>query len=179
MANFTIRPRRSEDLDACLEVLQKVYKDSGYPVNGPSLPFLQGPQTLSTWVATTEPPISSGSPTDHRMLGHIALATATDTDVAVHLWRSQNRPEPVFVLQRLFVDPEAQGQGIAQDLIKAVVDEGRSRGGSVVLFALIKDQGAMRLYERLGWTEFGRAVFGEGKGQGVEMEAVCYLAPTE
>nr|OQO24000.1 hypothetical protein B0A51_08889 [Rachicladosporium sp. CCFEE 5018] len=179
MANITIRPRRSEDLEACLDVLQRVYKDSGYPVNGPSLPFLQGPQTLVSWVATIPCPDSSQPSSNHRVVGHIALANATDTDVAVNLWRSRNRPEPVFVLQRLFVDPAAQGQGIAQGLIRAVVDEGRRRGGSVVLFALIKDQVAMRLYEKLGWTEFGTAIFGEGKGEGVEMEAVCYVAPDE
>ena len=53
----------------------------------------------------------------------------------------------------------------------------------MVLFALVKDQGAMRLYARSGWVEFGRAMFawrdGEGEGGEAEMEAVCFAGPDE
>ncbi|KAK6428100.1 hypothetical protein LTR95_015761 [Oleoguttula sp. CCFEE 5521] len=175
---FSIRNRDPTDLPACLEILSRVYEKDGYPVQGPSLPFLQSPNTISCWVAS---PTSWGDTQSNkppgRVVGHVALSTATESDIAVQVWRDQKRPEPVFVLERLFVDPEHRRWGVAGYLMASVVDEARERGGKVVLFALIKDQGAMKLYERLGWTEFGRGIYGQGKGEGVEMEAVCFVAP--
>ncbi|KAI6876245.1 hypothetical protein KC338_g516 [Hortaea werneckii] len=74
----------------------------------------------------------------------------------------------------------------------------------LLLFALSKDENAMRLYRRRGWEEFGRTGFGwedrglssqggrEGGGEGVEgegggggekkgerreMEAICFVSP--
>jgi hypothetical protein len=43
----------------------------------------------------------------------------------------------------------------------------------------VKDEGAMRLYERVGWREFGRSVYAyvDHKGRETEMECVCYVGP--
>jgi ribosomal protein S18 acetylase RimI-like enzyme len=83
------------------------------------------------------------------------------------------------VLERLFVDPEARGQRLAERLMRAVSEEAEKRGMKAVLFTLIKDVGAMRLYERVGWQEFGRSVYAyqDPEGKDTEMEAVCYVAP--
>ncbi|KAI7193692.1 hypothetical protein KC316_g4957 [Hortaea werneckii] len=68
-------------------------------------------------------------------------------------------------------------------------------GIRLLLFALAKDEPAMRLYRRRGWAEFGRTGFtwddgpsfptsrdgeeGEGgeKNQKKEMEAICFVSP--
>lgn len=83
------------------------------------------------------------------------------------------------MLERLFVDPDARGQGLAAKLLHAASGEAEKRGLRVVLFALVKDEGAMRLYERVGWREFGRRmyVYLDGEGREAEMEAVCFVGP--
>ncbi|KAI7247141.1 hypothetical protein KC343_g6598 [Hortaea werneckii] len=75
----------------------------------------------------------------------------------------------------------------------------RKKGIRLLLFALAKDENAMRLYRRRGWEEFGRTGFGwdeegpsapggeaeagggEGgekkKGKRNEMEAICFVSP--
>lgn len=63
--------------------------------------------------------------------------------------------------------------------MRAVSAEASRRGVRVVLFALVKDEGAMRLYQRVGWREFGRTGYEylDGEWVGREMEAVCFVGP--
>lgn len=157
--------------------------------------------TTTSDPATTSPnqPLATAKT---KILGHVSLSTPSPqtTDPAVTLWRSQHpslsNPSSsspscsspsspnadVLVLERLFVDPSARGQGLAAQLLRATSEEAGKRGLRVVLFALVKDQGAMRLYERSGWVEFRRAMFAwrDGEAQGErerEMEAVCFVGP--
>jgi ribosomal protein S18 acetylase RimI-like enzyme len=200
-----IRPRNETDLPSCASLLARVYASDGYPVQGVShaIEFLSPPSTLAAWVAED---ISSTATTDDtqpkdtqqpqsidkKILGHVSLSTPSpsSTDPAVILWRSQHQFQSssspkaeVLVLERLFVDPSARGHGLAAKLLSAASEEAGRLGLRVVLFTLVKDQGAMRLYERVGWREFGRRVFawrdgdGEGEGEEREMEAVCFVGP--
>lgn len=169
MPAYSIRPRRSEDIANCAEVLKRVYQLDGYPVQGVdhALEFLSGPHTLEAWVATSD----AGN-----IVGHIAMSSSAKTDLSVELWKQQHsRVDNIAVLERLFVDPGARGQGVAEALMRAVTAAGQERGLRVVLFALEKDQGAMRLYEKVGWRTYGtqRYRYGDGK----EMDAVCYVSP--
>ncbi|GAB7324058.1 hypothetical protein MBLNU13_g07450t1 [Cladosporium sp. NU13] len=198
----TIRTRNPSDLPYCASLLARVYASDGYPVQGVShaVEFLSSPSTLEAWVAeetatttttTTNNKISNlcnptnkPSPNPKRILGHVSLTSPspTSTDPAVTLWRSQHPSEPiagVAVLERLFVDPATRGQGLAAKLLQTASEEAGKRGLQVVLFALVKDSGAMRLYERAGWREFGRRMFGYTDGEGAEreMEAVCFVGP--
>jgi GNAT superfamily N-acetyltransferase len=186
--NIRIRPRLPTDLPSCASLLARVYEKDRYPVQGVSnaIGFLSSPDALGSWVAVAEEsPESASSNNDNQdgnlsVLAHISLSLPrpTSTDPAVVLWRSQNS-QPVAVLERLFVDPAARGQGLAEKLMRTVTDEAGKRGLRCVLFALVKDVGAMRLYERVGWKEFGREMYGYEDGEGAwrEMEAVCYVAP--
>ena len=189
----TIRPRDPSDLPSCASLLARVYARDGYPVQGVShaIEFLSSPSTLAAWVAeeeeikdaaaTTNNPSNQPSSKPSSILGHVSLTspTPTSTDPAVALWRSQHPSEPIAVLERLFVDPDARGQGLAAKLLHAASGEAEKRGLRVVLFALVKDEGAMRLYERVGWREFGRRMYGylDGEGREAEMEAVCFVGP--
>ncbi|KAM0703625.1 hypothetical protein Q7P35_009564 [Cladosporium inversicolor] len=189
----TIRPRHPSDLPSCASLLARVYERDGYPVQGVShaIEFLSSPSTLAAWVAE-ESKTETAATTEPKILGHVSLSTPspTSTDPAVTLWRSQQHPSQphpsptasdgpgVLVLERLFVDPASRGQGLAAQLLRAASEEAGKRGLRVVLFALVKDQGAMRLYERSGWREFGRGMFGWRDGEGeMEMEAVCFVGP--
>jgi hypothetical protein len=186
--NIRIRPRLPTDLPSCASLLARVYEKDRYPVQGVShaIEFLSSPDALGSWVAAAEgSPEPASSNNDNQVeffsiLAHISLSLPppTSTDPAVVLWRSQNS-QPVAVLERLFVDPAARGQGLAERLMRTVTEEAGKRGLRCVLFALVKDGGAMRLYERVGWKEFGREMYGyeDGEGEWREMEAVCYVAP--
>ena len=192
-----IRPRNPSDLPSCASLLTRVHARDGYPVQGVShaIEFLSSPSTLEAWVAeetetataiatngdTNDSP-KQPSPTPKKILGHVSLTSPSPTsssDPAVALWRSQHPSEPIAALERLFVDPEARGQRLAAKLLLAASEEAGKRGLRVVLFALVKDQGAMRLYERNGWREFGRKMFAyrDGEGREAEMEAVCFVGP--
>ena len=189
----TIRPRNPSDLPSGASLLARVYARDGYPVQGVShaIEFLSSPSTLAAWVAeeeeikdaaaTTNNPSNQPSSKPSSILGHVSLTspTPTSTDPAVALWRSQHPSEPIAVLERLFVDPDARGQGLAARLLHAASEEAGKRGLRAVLFALVKDEGAMRLYERVGWREFGRSMYGyrDGEGREAEMEAVCFVGP--
>jgi hypothetical protein len=205
-----IRTRHETDLPFCASLLARVYASDGYPVQGVShaIEFLSSPSTLAAWVAedisttTTEnasnPSNSPEQPSPKNILGHVSLSTPSpsSTDPAVTLWRLQQPPSSQFsssssspasatpdvlVLERLFVDPSARGQGLAAKLLSAASEEAARLGLRVVLFTLVKDQGAMRLYERVGWRVFGRRMFGwrdgEREGEEREMEAVCFVGP--
>jgi len=178
----SIRTRQPTDLPSCASLLARVYEKDRYPVQGVSraIEFLSSPSTLAAWVAVQPSAVGDDATTQEpRILGHVALTSPSTSDPAVALWYSQNRPEPIAVLERLFVDPEARGQGLAEKLMRAVSEEAAKRGVKAVLFTLIKDAGAMKLYERVGWREFGRSMYAyeDHEGRETEMEAVCYVAP--
>ena len=192
--NITIRPRLPSDLPSCASLLARVYAKDSYPVQGVThaIEFLTSSSTLASWVAVEEAGKSSesalsaeGESPDQKILAHISLSLPShdSTDPAVVLWRSQSQnqvfPESVAVLERLFVAPSARGQGLAEKLIRTVAEAAGKKGLRCVLFALVKDAGAMRLYERVGWKEFGREMYGYEDGEGTwrEMEAVCFVGP--
>lgn len=162
-----IRPRTAADLDDCAGVLRLVHAHSGYPVQGcdNAKAFLTGGPIEQAWIAEQ----------DSQIVGHVAVSKATEDDVSVALWRKQHPDSPVALMERLFVHPEKLGGGIATRLIQTASSWSRDAGCRLVLFALVKDQAAMRLYERLDWTRFGEAVYQWGDGG--QMDAVCFVGP--
>ncbi|KAK0252751.1 hypothetical protein B0A54_00364 [Friedmanniomyces endolithicus] len=134
----TVRLRTDVDLDSCVEVLCRVYAKDGYPVEGTSYAhrFLQD-GLRRAWVAEHGDTI----------IGHVAIGNATERDPAVILWRKLYPDEPVVVLERLFVDPKHRGSGAATGLIRAVEAWSRQEGIRLILFALSKDQVAIRLLD--------------------------------
>ncbi|KAI0393330.1 putative acetyltransferase [Xylariaceae sp. FL0594] len=87
--------------------------------------------------------------------------------------------EKLAVLGWLFIHPDHRGRGLASRLIDAVLKEAHERGERVLLFALVKDQDAIRLYRRLGWVFYGNVTYRwvDGDGRRREMEGECFASP--
>ncbi|KAI0973881.1 acyl-CoA N-acyltransferase [Xylaria arbuscula] len=161
----SIRPRRDEDLAACVEILKAVYLKSGYPVAGvdDALEVLRTDN--QAWVAKDNGII----------IGHVAMNIPPKTYVNVALWLERYPQADVAVLSHLFVDPEKRGRGAATKLVRTVEEEARRKGQRLLILALVKDQDAIRLYRHLGWEQFATTVFRWGEGK--EMDAVCLSSP--
>ncbi|EMC92782.1 hypothetical protein BAUCODRAFT_77041 [Baudoinia panamericana UAMH 10762] len=164
---ITVRERAARDVDECVELLELVYQRDGYPVQGTAnaVSFLTGESTWRAWVAEEQ----------GRIVGHIAVSSPSNDDLAVALHRSIYGNQAIAVLERLFVHPTARGCGAASALMQTAQSYGASKGQRLVLFALIKDRNAIRLYERLGWRNFGTALYNYGNGK--QMDAICFCTP--
>ncbi|WP_236718073.1 GNAT family N-acetyltransferase [Actinoplanes sp. TFC3] len=120
---LTIRTRRSEDLDLCVELLREVRLADGYPMKWPSDPqaWLNHIQLDQAWVAESSPGV---------IVGHVAV---------------QNGRE----VTRLFVAPAARRLRVASALLDHV---SVSSGGRLILSVVDKaDSAAAAFYERTGW----------------------------
>lgn len=74
-------------------------------------------------------------------------------------WLRYRRPthRPHADLEKLAVDPAAQGRGVGRALTAALVADARTSGVEVLtLDARGDNAGAHRLYRSLGFTEYGR-----------------------
>jgi GNAT superfamily N-acetyltransferase len=59
---------------------------------------------------------------------------------------------PIFILNDLFVVPEARRRGLGSALLQAAADYGRSTGAvRLVLFTELTNTTAQSLYERMNW----------------------------
>lgn len=164
-----VRPRTNEDLAPAAAALVRVHHLDGYPVEGVSDPiaWLTPDGLVEAWVAEL----------DGRVVGHAALVTATDSDDAARLWSAHSGTpvSEILVLARLFVDPDARGHKLGEDLTRAIMNAAARRGRPLVLDVMTKDTAAIRLYERLGWRRIGTVTHTFGDGH--ETPAVCYVAP--
>jgi GNAT superfamily N-acetyltransferase len=158
-----VRPRRSDDLPACVELLRQVHERDRYPVHWPTDPvtFLTPADELVTWVATRD-----GVVVGQVMLADApaGLAEATSIDA-----------QALVLLRQLFVAPAARGRRIGSRLLDVATAEAAARGRRATLEVLSINVDAMALYESAGWTAVGRTTphwVPDG------MHAVVFLAPS-
>nr|WP_202477602.1 GNAT family N-acetyltransferase [Streptomyces sp. SID5470] len=149
--------------------LVEVHTTDGYPVEGVDHPeeWLRSTDVIAAWVGQL----------DGTTVGHVAIMRPRGED-AVSLWMQQSgdREDQVAVLARLFVVKEARKHAVGERLMQAAMSYGSEHGLRLVLDVMTKDSAAIRLYERLGWREIGRAPHHYGNGQSID--AVCYVAPS-
>jgi ribosomal protein S18 acetylase RimI-like enzyme len=114
---------------------------------------------------------------EKRIVGHVSVGEPRG-EGAVALWtdRSDNAKDEIAVLGRLFVHPDARSVALGERLTRTAMKWATEAGRRLVLDVMEKDQGAIRLYERLGWTEFGRITH-EVPDSSVDVPARCYVAP--
>lgn len=115
MTGSGFRPRVPGDLPALVAALRRVHEQDGYPSVWPEDPlaFVQGGAPLAAWVG-----VVGGVPA-----GQVLLCRAPGEGGGLEV-------------KRLFVAPEARGQRLAEQLMRA----------------------AQRLYARLGWVPSGEGV---------------------
>lgn len=168
MKSVIVRPFGNGDLAGAAAALIEVHSTDGYPVEGVAQPeaWLRSADVIAAWVAEL----------DGSIVGHVAIMRPHGED-AVSLWMQQSGDSDgqIGVLARLFVVKEARKHAVGERLMKAAMSYGAERGLRLVLDVMTKDAAAIRLYERLGWREIGRAPHHYGNGQSVD--AVLYVAP--
>lgn len=165
---ITIRQRQDEDLDQLAKILVEVHKLDGYPVEGVSDPvaWLATSNLIQAWVAEV----------DGNVVAQVALSSPEPSDIAPHLARAADHDQPLLVLGRLFVSPNARGFRLGSTLTQTATQYAQDTGNRAVLDVMDKDVAAIRTYERLGWIPLGQADHHFGD-QAVE-PATAYIAPT-
>lgn len=154
----TVRPRREEDLPDLAAALVQVHALDGYPVEGVADPeaWLRHPDELQSWTA-----VEATKP-----IGQVTLTRASPDDDAARAWHegTGGNVDQLSVVARLFVDPGSRGSGAGRLLMEAAVGFARARGLAVALDVMLKDQDAIRLYERLGARRISELTHRYGDG---------------
>jgi [ribosomal protein S18]-alanine N-acetyltransferase len=151
-----IRDRRAEDLPVCVDILRSVHERAGYPINWPADParWLTPEAALGCWVA-----VGDGQVVE-QVVGHVVL-TAVDGHAEV---------------ERLFVDPNATGQGIGRLLLDHCVRIAADLGRKLSLEVVDNRGAAVHLYRRAGWSETGRTPIDWGGEHASEL--IRFAAPS-
>ncbi len=171
MSADAIRARRSEDLPTCVELLASVHARDHYPVRWPADPaaWLAREGELAAWVAER----------DGAVVGHAVLRPAGGTDAAEPVAGATGSPvDRIALLARLFVAPDARRGGLAGKLIEVVLAEARRRDLLLALDVVGGHNGAIALYERLGWRRvatINASWMPVVDGEGTPLH--CYVAP--
>jgi GNAT superfamily N-acetyltransferase len=126
-----------------------VHELDGYP---PYLPddlrtFLASPDAYGAWVVEK----------DGEIVGHVALHRGSSSPAVLALaGDALSRPvDRLGVVARLFVDPFARRSGVGETLLEVASREAVARGLWPVLDVATQLKGAIRLYERCGWSRAG------------------------
>lgn len=166
----SIRPRRDEDIDRCVSVLERVHAVDGYPMQWPANPreWLAPERLLAAWVAED----ADGA------VGHVAVHSGEGDPAASHWTERLGRPlEQIAVLAQLFVSPNARGHGLGATLVAHACDEARARGLFPALNVLDHDRAAIQLYEHAGWYRVASTPAPWGRELGEPQLLHYYLAP--
>lgn len=141
--SMNIRVREPGDLDGCVEVLGRVYETSGYPTNWPADPtrWLTPSDLVEAWVAgTDEVPVAG-----HALVSRLPDDAGCPADAPA-------RGRLAVEFGRLFVDPVARRQGIAQALVLHAKDWAVARDLDLVLWVTDHLTAARMLYASMGFT---------------------------
>lgn len=125
------------------------------------------PAELAAWTAVYE----------QEPIGHVALARARKTDDAATLWQRTTGGEisGLAILARLFVDPGHRNLGAGALLMEAAHRFAIQHRLAVALDVMLKDRGAIRLYEKAGYQRLGTVV--HAHSDGMAEPAVVYFLP--
>lgn len=168
-APVLVRPREAHDLDACVQILARAHADDGYPQRWPDDPvvWLAPAHQLGAWVA-----VAGGD-----VVGHVALAPMNEPAPEPFLDATGRPVSGLGNVTRLCVDKDARGTGAASALLRAAVTAGRDRGLHAVLDVFSRSQGAIRFYEREGWSRVGSGYAQWRRADGERAFVHYYVAP--
>lgn len=163
----TIRPRRPDDLPACVAALGDTHRTSAYPTVWPKDPaaWLTPKDMLGAWVAEV----------DGAVVGHVALGEPKDRTVGTWAAATRRPLATVAEVTRLFVASTARGRSLGERLLVTAGAYARARGRTLVLGVLRESRAAIALYERLGWRRLSSMDFTLSNGMVTTM--YCYVPP--
>jgi ribosomal protein S18 acetylase RimI-like enzyme len=126
-----IRERQALDIVDCVQALFQVHQVDKYPTNWPADPvrWMTPADVLQAWVAVTN---------QATIVGHVMLRPAAGDG-------------RVASVSRLFVVPDAQGSGLAVDLLRRARVWAAAKGLKLSLEVDDSRAAAIALYERTGW----------------------------
>ncbi len=152
-----------------MAIASLVHDLDGYP---PYLPtdlrgFLAWPDAYGAWVVETAGEI----------VGHVALHRGSSSPAVRALaGRAPSPPvDRLGVVARLFVDPSARRAGVGERLLETASREAVARGLWPVLDVATQLRGAIRLYERCGWSRAGEVTVDLRRG--FTLDEFVYLGP--
>lgn len=156
MPAVVVRPRRTGDIPALIEVLLAQQASSRYPFRDP-LPmpaeqFLHADDAVAAWTAEI----------DGRPVGHVcrlgALRGFPDAEEMNRVCAAAHEcaVDELSWVSTLFVGLDARGAGVGRLLLQAVVDDIRAAGLHPCLEVLAIHPAAAALYESTGWRELTR-----------------------
>lgn len=143
-----VRPRKPEDLDACVDLLEVVHRSDGYPgrwLEDPAA-FLRPSGLVAAWVAVEALGIG----------GHVTLRDPVP-EHGIPFWSGATglAPTGLACVSRLFVRPGRRGAGVGGALLAAACAGAERRGLRPVLDVMDTAGEAMALYESRGWRRVG------------------------
>lgn len=173
MTGCTIRPRQPAGIAACVAVLAMVHAADGYPLRWPEDPagWLTPDRLLAAWVAES-------AQAERQVIGHVALCGAAG-DRAAPVWSAAAGlpPEQIAEVVRLFVAPDARGQGMGAALLAEACAWARAHDLRPALQVLDHDRAAVALYERAGWQRVATGPTFPAPASGAPVTLLTYLAP--
>ena len=87
--------------------------------------------------------------------GHDTILLADDVGIAA----LERKSERAWLLDLLYVRPQARGRGLGTELLRASADHVRSQGGELLALEVLESNGgARRLYDRLGFRTIERVL---------------------
>ena len=135
-----LRPATPRDDAAVLAIAQRIYERTGsYPASR----WITDGRVRADWLGRSTPVLSAAVVEDAgRVMG---LARVVELDE-----RGMVGPD-YYEVERLVVDPDRWGEGVATTLLGWARDEASARRGRVALVVMRANVEARRVYERLGW----------------------------
>ena len=162
-----IRIREATDLAGCVAALRRVHEASGYPSRWPEDPggWLTPRGFVAAWVAEHDGVIA----------GHAALISGVRLQCLLRA--TGLAPGELGGITRLYVDPSARRQGLAQVLLETATDCALAHGLRPVLDVVADSRPAIALYERVGWQLAGTQTATWANADGTTPVVRCYLRP--
>jgi GNAT superfamily N-acetyltransferase len=136
------------DLVRCLDLSRAVHLSDGYPpyLGSGLKKFIESAGNFGAWIAEES----------DQLVGHVALNPSSSREVMALACGALQRPaERLVVVARLLVAPAARRAGVGSALLEVATKEAFARDLWPVLDVATRFQGAVALYERLGWGRAG------------------------
>ncbi len=142
-----IRPRRDDDLDACVAMAERTKHNDHYPLVATDLrAFMSVDDALEAWVVEV----------DGAVVGHVALRPGASAPVLQAAARVTGlEPDGFGVVARLVVYPEHRRIGAGRALMDHAEKAARRLGRWPILDVPLEHRGGIALYDRSGWVRTG------------------------